>query len=160
MKTILAAMALSTFALSASAEGLMVHDPYARAAHPTAPSGAAFMEIMNHGETDDTLIEARADVARRIELHTHMKGDDGVMKMMQVEGGIPVPAGETVMLERGGLHVMMMGLNQPFNTGESFPLTLVFGSGEELVVEVPIDLDREPAEGDHADHSDHGSHDH
>ena len=31
-----------------------------------------------------------------------------VMKMRQIEGGIQIPAGETVWLKPGGLHLMLM----------------------------------------------------
>jgi copper(I)-binding protein len=62
-----------------------------------------------------------SDVA---ELHTHIK-DGEVMRMRQVED-IPVKAGETVVLQPGGLHVMFMGLHEGLKEGQTFPLTLTF----------------------------------
>jgi copper(I)-binding protein len=64
--------------------------------------------------------------------------EDGVAKMREVEGGIPVPAGESVTLEPGGLHVMLMGLSKPLAEGETAPLTLRFESGAEIAVDAPI----------------------
>ena len=61
--TILAAVAASAFALPAFAADIMVQDPYARSSAMMATSGAAFMQIMNHGETDDRLIGAASPVA-------------------------------------------------------------------------------------------------
>ena len=123
--------------------GILIEDGYARAAGANAKSGAAFMAITNETEADDRLIEARGDAAKRIELHTHVL-TDGVAKMMQMEDGIPLPAGETVMLERGGLHVMFMGLNGPFEEGADVDVTLVFETAGEIDVAIPVDLARAP----------------
>lgn len=124
-------------AFPAMAGDITVEDAYARSSNPRA--GAAFMIIRNHGEAD-RLVEARADIARRVELHTHLE-ENGVMKMREVPA-IDLPADGSVELKRGGLHVMFMGLLEPMEEGESFPLTLVFESGEDLTIDVPIDLSR------------------
>jgi copper(I)-binding protein len=61
------------------------------------------------------------------------------MRMSPVEGGqISLPAGETVSLQPGGLHVMCIGLTEPFTVGETIPLTLVFAGTEEMRVEAEI----------------------
>ena len=114
------------------------------------------MQIANDGAAD-RLIEARSDIARKVELHTHIF-ENGVAKMREVEGGIPLPAGETVSLERGGLHVMFMGLTRPMNDGETFPLTLVFESGAELQLDVAVDNARRPDQpmGGHGAMKGHG----
>ena len=48
------------------------------------------------------------------------------MKMRPVAGGIELPAGQTVELKPGSLHVMLFDLKQPLKEGDSFPLTLAF----------------------------------
>jgi len=135
---------------------VMVMDPYARASTATAKSGAAFMQILNQG-SDDRLIAARSDVAQRVELHTHTMNDEGVMRMVEVEEGFPIAAGETLMLERGGKHVMFMGLTQPFEHGTMIEVTLEFETAGEVVVEIPVDLERK---ADHGGGHDHGSNGH
>ena len=45
---------------------------------------------------------------------------------------------ETVALEPGGLHAMLMRLKEPMTEGDTFPLTLLFDDGGEVTVEVPI----------------------
>ena len=84
------------------------------------------------------------DAATRAELHTHIEDANGVMRMVEVEDGIPVPAGGSAMLERGGDHVMLMGLTGPLEHGDTVTLMLRFESGEELTVAVPVDLNRTP----------------
>jgi copper(I)-binding protein len=131
-------------ATSAFAEGLMVKDPYARAARPNAPTGAAFMKLINHSDQDITLMGVSSDVAKRVELHAHIDNGEGVMQMSEIEGGITIPAGEMHMMNRGGDHVMMMGLTQSLVDGETFSVTLEFENGAEMVVEIPVDNARKP----------------
>jgi len=125
----------------AEASGIIIEDGYARAAGAHARTGAAFMAITNTNDTDDRLIAARSDIADRVELHTHVM-KDGVAQMRPVEGGIPVPAGETVLLERGGLHVMFLGLTGEMAEGSEVEIVLVFQSAGEIPVKVPVDLMR------------------
>lgn len=145
--TLLAGAAALSFALPAFADGIMIHDPYARASAMMSQSGAAFMEIMNQTDMDDRLIEARSDVAQRVELHTHLEDDNGVMRMVEVEEGFAIPAGGSHALARGGDHVMFLGLNAPFVHGEEIEVTLVFEQAGEMTVTIPIDLERNPMRG-------------
>lgn len=121
---------------------IVIKDAYARSSGPMAKAGAAFMVIENTGAMDDRLIAARADVSKRVELHTHIDDGNGVMKMREVEGGFAVPAGGNATLARGGDHVMFMGLTQAFEQDMVFPVTLVFEQAGEITVEVPVDLNR------------------
>lgn len=139
-----AAAAFVAFAAAAYAGDITINDAYARTANQK--NGAAFMVITNTGEADDVLIDARADVSRKVELHTHVI-KDGVARMRKVEGGIPVPADDVTRLQRGGYHVMFMGIEKPFEQGADFPLTLVFEKAGEIVVDVVVDNERKPKHG-------------
>jgi copper(I)-binding protein len=140
---------------SAFADGFMVKDAYARSARPNAPTGAAFMMLMNTTDTDVKIIGVRSDAAKRVELHTHIDMGEGIMQMTQIEGGITVPAGESHMLKRGGDHVMLMGLNDSLIDGEIISVTFEFENAEDLTVEIPVDSARKPAHGE--GHSGHKS---
>jgi copper(I)-binding protein len=155
-KTSLIAGALALLPTLAAAQ-MVVEDPYARAASPVAISGAAFMAITNPTDTDDRVIGATTEAAERAELHTHIQTDEGIMRMVHVEEGFALPAGETIQLQRGGLHVMLLGLRDPLLQGNEIEITLEFETAEPLTVTVPVDLDREPM--DHGT-MDHGSMDH
>lgn len=91
-------------------------------------NSAVFMVIENTSDTDQRLISAASDVATVVEIHeTTMV--DGTMRMRPVEGGIVVPANGSVELKPRGLHVMLIGLHQPLNEGDTIALTLTFESG-------------------------------
>lgn len=121
----------------AFAEGVMVERAYAYETTATARAGAAYLTLMNHGVAADRLVEVRGDVAKRIEIHETVD-EDGVMKMRGLKDGLPLPAGETVEMAPGGLHVMLMGLTAPLSKGEAVALTLVLESGAEMQVTAPV----------------------
>ena len=134
---------------------IVVEDSYARSSSPSAKSGAAFMMLKNTGTEADRLVAARTDAAKRTELHTHMEDANGVMKMMHVTEGFEVPAGGALMLERGGKHVMLMGLTGALEQGETVTLTLTFEQAGDVTVEVPVDLTRKAGGHEHSGHSGH-----
>lgn len=146
LKTLFAGACALALATPAFAE-IVITDPYARSSGPLAKAGAAFMMIENTGAEDDRLIAAKSDIAVRVELHTHKDMGEGVMRMMEVEEGFPVPAGGAHMLQRGGDHVMFMGLKGPMEQGETVAVTLTFEKAGDMVVEIPVDLDRQPRHG-------------
>ena len=142
---------------------VMIEDAYARVSSAMAQSGAIFMTLHNHNDFAEVLIGASSDVAQRVELHTHIQNAEGVMRMVEVEGGIAMAPDETVMLERGGLHVMLLGLTRTLEHGDSFTLTLEFQNSDPITIEVPVDLERMPSHGTggmqhgQMDHSGHGN---
>jgi len=114
---------------------LQISGGFSRATLPNAPVGGGFMTITNTGTEDDTLIGASSPVAGHMEVHEMaMQGD--VMKMRELTDGLPIPAGQTVVLKPGGFHVMFMGLKQPLVEGETIMVTLKFAKAGE--VEVPL----------------------
>ena len=137
--------------------GLEVERPWARASLGAVKVGVAYLTIVNRGHGADRLIGLSTTVAGRAELHSTTM-DQGVMKMRPVES-LELAPGETVALEPGGLHVMLMGLQAPLREGEHFPLTLSFAEAGDMTVQVRIDSATAsgPGEMDHAN-MDHGAH--
>ncbi len=122
---------------------------WARATPPGAKVGGVFVTLINTGDAPDRLVSASSGVAERVELHTHIKDGD-VMRMREVEGGIPLPPGETVKLQPGGFHIMLLGLNQGLTAGSSFPLTLTFEKAGSVQVDVPVEAMGSMGPGGHA----------
>jgi len=124
-----------------------INEPFAG-----AKSAAAYMAISNEGAAGERLIGIETPAAKKTSLHTTEHGSDGVARMQPV-AGIEIPAGETVVLEPGGLHVMLMGLTAPLKEGDMVPSTFVFEQAGRIEVEFMVD----PTDG--VDHSkmDHGT---
>lgn len=104
---------------------LMISHPYIRETPPKAPVAGGFMQIKNMGAHSDRLIGGTASFARKVEIHD-MSMENNIMKMFQIENGLEIPAGETVTLKPGSLHVMFMKLQHQMKQGESYPVTLQF----------------------------------
>jgi periplasmic copper chaperone A len=107
-------------------------------------AGGGFLKIVG-GSAVDRLVAASAGVSQRVELHT-MTMDGDIMRMREIEA-IEVPAGKTVELKPGGLHVMFMELKAPLKNGSSFPLTLRFEKGGEVTVQMNVMTQPAPAGG-------------
>ncbi len=112
-----------------------VIDPYVRAVPPGAPATAAFMGLKSDSD-DVALVKASSDVARSVELHTHIH-DNGVMRMRPVDK-IELKKGETVTLQPGGLHVMLIGLTRPVKPGDSVAIELLFSDGTRQQISAPV----------------------
>ncbi|MBO0738236.1 MAG: copper chaperone PCu(A)C, partial [Alphaproteobacteria bacterium] len=101
---------------------LEIKTPWARATPGRAENGAAYLTIVS--PTADRLIGVSSPVAKKAEPHT-MSIEGGIMRMRPL-GAIDIPAGQTVTLSPGGMHIMLLSLTQPLRAGQSFPLTLSF----------------------------------
>lgn len=102
--------------------------------------GVVYLTVENTGDGDDRLVSASSDVAMAVELH-NVNMVDGVMQMRQVEQGVAIPAGETVVFEPNGLHVMLIGLHEALEVDDTFDVELEFAEAGTVVVQSEV---REP----------------
>ncbi len=93
--------------------------------HGAGPNTAAYLTLRSHGGEADRLVDAATEVASAVELH-RTEVVDGVMRMRQVEDGVPIAPGSTVELRPGGLHIMLMGVSRTLAPGDRVDLTLHF----------------------------------
>ncbi|HUR43339.1 MAG TPA: copper chaperone PCu(A)C [Aestuariivirga sp.] len=139
---ILAAVALTLAAILALAPGVlandvMVMDAFARAsATPEASSAVAYVTLTNRGAEADRLLSIATDGAAMAHLHD-TKSQDGVLSMEAIES-LDLPAGKTVEMKPGGLHIMLMGLKAPLQTGGKLHLELSFEKAGKVTVDVPV----------------------
>ncbi|WP_235906773.1 copper chaperone PCu(A)C [Pseudomonas saliphila] len=159
-KTVLAVVAAACMAGQAIAhdyqvESLVIDHPWARAMPTTATTGATYLRIDNNGEVGDRLLGVETPAAKSAELHEHVHAG-GLMKM-QKAADLTIDAGESVILEPGGYHIMLINLQQPLVDGEKFPMTLRFEQAGTVEVEVAVHKDapkpkKKPAVEAHSDH--------
>jgi copper(I)-binding protein len=142
MKALLASSFFVAIGLwgSACAAGpdIAVTNAWVRATVPGQPVAAAYMDI--RASKAMKLVGVSSPVAERGEIH-EMKDEDGMMKMRAVKA-VDLPAGKTVSLAPGGLHVMLFGLAEPLTDGRKVTLTLKLrrasGATFSQVIEVPV----------------------
>eukprot|EP01032_Pedospumella_encystans_P006381 gene6381-7640_t len=110
---------------------------FTKAMLPGQPVGGGFITITNKGGEDDRLLSATSAQAGEVQLHEMaMEGD--VMKMRQLNDGIAIPAGETVELKPGGLHLMFFKVSDPFKEGATVNVTLTFEKAGAVDVVLPV----------------------
>lgn len=116
----------TAFAGETMVGNIMIMDTWSKKSPAGANVSAGFMSIMNHGSEADRLVKATAEISPNVQLHTMvMEGD--VMKMQELPEGIEIPAGQTVVLKPGALHIMFMDMPGPQpEVGSTFKGTLTF----------------------------------
>lgn len=124
---LMAAIALTLAACSSGASGddassITLTDTWVKA----VPDGmtAVFGTVTNSADRDITITAANSDAASAVELHEVV---DDVMR--PVEGGLTVAAGESLMLQPGGYHLMLMGITAPIVPGDEIAVTLTLSDG-------------------------------
>lgn len=116
---------------------LKIVHPWARATAGLARNGAAYVTLSSQGEAIERLLGVTTPVARKARLHGHIV-EAGIVKMRPLEA-IEVAPGAPVVLEPGGFHIMLMGLEAPLEAGTTFPLTLRFEKAGAIEVEVRVE---------------------
>ncbi len=110
---------------------------YVRAMLPGQPVGGGYVTIHNGGKSDDKLTSVTSSQAGKVELH-QMKMEGEIMKMSEVRGGVVIPAGATVTLSPGGMHMMFKQVKTPFKQGGTVPVMLMFEKAGMVDITLPI----------------------
>jgi copper(I)-binding protein len=127
---------LSCLLLPASALSVEVDDGWTRALPPGQPTAAVYLTLTNPDAAAVGLVAASSGAAGRVEIH-QSRQVDGMWRMRRLDK-LQIPAGGTVTLEPGGVHLMLMNLNSPLREGKTIEVTLEFDNGEtrSAVVEI------------------------
>ena len=134
MKKILA-LVLSVFAVfslagcASSSDDLTITNAWVRASEYSDHVGGMtgiFAELTNNTDHDITLTGGETDIAPMVQTHEVVEG-----MMQERKGGIVVKAHETVTLEPGGLHVMLMNLTKPIVVGDKITFTFTTDHGKQ-----------------------------
>lgn len=137
---------------SGSSSSVEVTDVWTRATTPTQDTGAVYMTI--NSADGDTLTKAAVptSIAGKTEIHETttdgeataaedsmesgtMEGGSGAMMGMKQIDQLDIPAGETVTLEPGGFHIMLLELKGQIKDGDTIPVTLTFEKAGEVQAE-------------------------
>lgn len=104
---------------------------------PDTPT-AAYMVIENKGNGNDRLIRIATNVAETAEIHQTQIDNQGVVRMQPYPDGIEIPANATVTIEPGSYHIMLTGIKESLEVGETIVLMLTFESGQEIVIDALV----------------------
>ena len=100
-------------------------------------NSAVYMSLVNGTDMHQELLFATSDVAEAVELHESKMGANGEMQMIP-QAAVPLEVGAAVEFKPGGLHVMLVGLKQDLNAGDTFELTLHFKDHADITLMVIV----------------------
>ncbi|AZM90108.1 MULTISPECIES: copper chaperone PCu(A)C [Streptomyces] len=92
----------------------------------------AFMVIKNDSKTADKLLSATSPLSDDLQIH-----ETKDQKMQQVQS-MDVPAGGELRLQRGGNHIMFMGLKNQPKVGDKITIELRFEKADPVKVELDV----------------------
>lgn len=115
---------------------LTLYHPWTTVTHGGLRTAAVYATFVNDGNKDDKLLKVSSPAAQHASIHANFKEGD-VMKMRE-QDGVDIPAGKTVELQPGGMHIMLEGIDHALKAGEKLPLTLTLANEGEVKVEVMV----------------------
>jgi len=125
-------------AQQATADGdLVIERAWTRATDADNRSAAMYFTLRNIGQKTVDVIGVRTDRAS-IEVLHKTTVDSGGAARMSAAPELKVAPGETLKLEPGGMHVMLIDVEAPLIEGDTLPLRLKFYDGDDITVDVPI----------------------
>lgn len=130
-------LGMSVFsAVTSASDKIDVENGYVRESIPGNTITSAYMTISNNSANSVKLIGVSSKSIPRIEIHEHTM-NNGMMQMRQ-KAFIEITAGEQVVLQPMGLHLMMFDLAQPLKDGELVEIELEFSEHSALAVTLPV----------------------
>jgi len=105
---------------------ISISDAWIRQPPPGAAVAGAYLHLHNPGPQADRLLNIDTSAAERVEIHE--------MQMRPLEHGLALPAGETVHLAPGGLHLMLIAPKVELTPGGEVSMNLTFEQAPELTV--------------------------
>jgi copper(I)-binding protein len=119
--------------ISPTASAVAVTAPWARATAPQQKEAAVYLQMTS--ASGDTLQSIDSDDGMAM---LHKSVTQGGMSGMEDMDGVPLPAGKTVSLAPGGMHIMLMDIPHPLTAGEKVHLTLHFAKSPAVSVTAPV----------------------
>lgn len=119
-------------------------------APPGAKMMAGYLTIWNGTQNDIDLAKVESDVFKSISLH-NTEIVDGVARMRPLNG-VPIPGHAELLMQRGGIHMMLDGSKIELEPGEAVDLVLTFHDGIRVSGEATIlPIGAKPTHHDHGE---------
>ena len=153
-KTLLLFLSIPLFLTGCASSGdVVAQDLWVKSSEMSTRGGmtAVYGTLTNNSSQDVVLVGGATEIAGVVEVH-EMSMIGGEMMMQEIDGGLVIPAGKSIVLEPGGNHLMLMMLTDDLEAGEEISVTFDFDGAEDLTIDGIV---AKPAEGgDEEYHSD------
>ena len=153
-KTLLLFLSIPLFLTGCASSGdVVAKDLWVKSSEMSTRGGmtAVYGTLTSNSSQDVVLVGGATEIAGVVEVH-EMSMIGGEMMMQEIDGGLVIPAGKSIILEPGGNHLMLMMLTDDLEAGEEISVTFDFDGAEDLTIDGIV---AKPAEGgDEEYHSD------
>ena len=119
-----------------TAATVSVSDAWVRLPPPAANVAAGYVQLHNGGG-EDRLLSAASPAFAEVQIHA-MRMDGEVMRMQALPDGLALPEGQTVALQPGGYHLMLLKPRRPLSAGQTVRVTLRFARSAPQVVDFSV----------------------
>ena len=116
-----------------ASDSVTMTDTWSRQPVEGQSTSAFYGVLTNDGGELATAVAATSDVSDTVELHEVVMNDDGTMTMRERDGGYEIAAGESITLEPGGLHIMLLDID-PATYPDTVDVTIEFDDGSTIDV--------------------------
>lgn len=115
---------------SGASDDLIISDAWVRETPPGKMMTAGYASIENLSKKVVTITRVSAEVAGHTSIHeTRIERDRSTMRPVVK---LSIKAGQRVSLQPGGLHIMLMKLNEPLIDGQSIDICLELENNDSL----------------------------
>lgn len=136
--------------LAFAAEPLQIKDAWSPEAPPVVPVMAGYMQIYNPGDKPVTIDAISSPQFGLVQIHKTVT-ENNLSRMIH-QPSLVIPPKQTVALQRGGLHIMLMQKKSTLKRGDHIALTLTLDNKQQLTVDLQV---REAQLDDHSHHHHH-----
>lgn len=100
-------------------------------------NSAAYLAIYNGTAEADTLISIESKDVENAEVHESYTTEEG-LSGMRPAGILAIPSGDSLVLEPGGYHIMLMKAKKDMKEGDSLSLVFRFSNAKSKDITAPV----------------------
>jgi len=119
---------------------------------PGILGGATAAYLTVRSDAADQLVSVRSTAAERVELHETRTDEEGLTSMQPLDQGAPVGPGAPLVLQPGGMHLMLFNLARDVPEGGAVDLELTFAKAGVVAATATVGQPGVPAAGGEAHH--------
>lgn len=130
-------MVTSLFLFSTAQAAVTIEDGYVAEPIPGTHMTSVYGRLTNDDKDDVEIISISSDSSEAAELHEQTIDGDSMTKMRKIDE-IIVPANGEVVLQKGGKHLMLIGLTKKLHEGDEVTVTLYYKNEEPQQITLPV----------------------
>ena len=143
---VVALAACGSDGMSTASGAVTVEEAWVREPAAGQTTVAVYATVVNGTDHEVTLLEATSPLTDDVSVHETEIAGDGTMSMGERDDGVRIEAGTSFVLEPGGAHVMLDGVDAG-DVLAPVEVTFVFDDGSDAGLDVTVEAEVRPLDG-------------